>query len=304
MSVHTVDLGTTVSETAEPRVGGTGQLRGLAVGLLGLAAVLVANTALGPLGSGIVEYPFTETMLNQTIGLEVVTVCLVVPLTVLAGVLALREHRAAPFLGLGPAAYSAYMFTQYVVGPEYGRYTIQVLFHTVVFTLSVGVTVWAWTLASREPLPHLTRLRRRVYGAILLLLAAFIVTRYLPVVTDGTLPPEFDEARTFFWSIFLLDLGVVVPATLVAGIALLRGVRLATAALYALLGWYALVPPSVAAMSATMVVNDDPFAVPDQAAVLSVVAVLFLGLAAWVFTPLLRRPGGARRTDSSTGSRQ
>src|SRR4051794_29227325 len=166
MSVHTVDLGTTVSETAEPRVGGTGQLRGLAVGLLGLAAVLVANTALGPLGSGIVEYPFTETMLNQTIGLEVVTVCLVVPLTVLAGVLALREHRAAPFLGLGPAAYSAYMFTQSFAGPESGRYPTQFLSHAVFFPLSVGFTGWAWPLASGEPLPPLTRLRRRVYGAI------------------------------------------------------------------------------------------------------------------------------------------
>ena len=263
--------------------------RAFAGGLFALAAVLMVNTALGPLGTEIIQYPITGTLLNQTVGLEAVTVSLVVPLTLIAGVLSLRGHDVAPFLGFGPAAYSAYMFVQYVLGPEYDRYSSTVLFQTVIFALSGALAVWAWALASRQSLPHLTDRRRRVYDVILLVLGAFIITRYLPVVLGGALPSEFAEARTFFWSIFLLDLGVVVPATLVAALGLLRNTRLAHPALYALMGWYALVPPSVAAMSATMVVNDDPNAVPGQAIMFGVVAIIFASLAVWIFLPLLRR---------------
>jgi len=262
------------------------------VGLFVLAAALVLNTALGPLGTGMIAYPVTGTLLNQTIGLEAVTVCLVAPLAVLAGVLALRAHRAAPFIGLGPAAYTAYMFVQYVLGPEYDQYTGTILFQTGIFTLAAGLTVTAWVLASRQPVPQLTGRRRRAHGVLLLLLGAFIVTRYLPVISGGAMPPEFAEARTFFWSIFLLDLGVVVPATVVAGIGLLRRERAAQTALYALMGWYALVPPSVAAMSLAMVVNDDPHAVPGQAVMFSVVAVVLAGLATWTLLPLRRTPSG------------
>ena len=82
-----------------------------------------STRVLGPLGTETIQYPFTGTLLNQMIGLEVVTVALVAPLALAAGLLALRGHRAAPFLGFGPAAYTAYMFVQYVLGPEYAEYT-------------------------------------------------------------------------------------------------------------------------------------------------------------------------------------
>lgn len=63
------------------------------------------------------------------------------------------------------------------------------------------------------------------------------------------------------------------------------------------MGWYALVPPSVAAMSATMVINDDPHAVPGQAIMLGGVAILFAGLAVWIFLPLLRPHPTAHQHD-------
>ena len=298
MSVHPAN--SVSSNTTRPSVAAPSASHGgFAVGLFSLAAALLVNTALGPLGTEVIVYPITGTLLNQTLGLEAVTVGLVVPITFIAALLALRGHGAAPLLGFGPAAYSAYMFVQYVLGPEYERYTGAVLFQTVIFTLSGVLTVWAWALASRQPMPHLTSRRRHVYGAILLLLGAFIVSRYLPAVLGGALPPEFAEARTFFWSIFLLDLGVVVPATLVAGVALLRGARLAHQALYALMGWYALVPPSVAAMSATMIVNDDPHAAPGQAIMFGLVAIIFAGLAIWIWLPLLRyQPSGIQHFSS------
>src|SRR5680860_1307344 len=95
--------------------------RAFAVLLFTLAAALVANTILGPLGTGAIRYPISGTLLNQVSGLEVVSAGLVAPMTVIAGVLSLRGHRAGAFLGLGPAAYSAYMFLQYVRVPSTRR---------------------------------------------------------------------------------------------------------------------------------------------------------------------------------------
>jgi len=287
-TVHSSSGRTTPRPQGAPRqVADSARKPAFAVTLFALTGVLIVNTVLGPLGTETIRYPVTGTLLNQAIGLEVVTVILVAPLALVAGLLALRGHRAAPFLAFGSAAYSAYMFVQYVLGPEYAQYTPTVLFHTLIFALSAALTAWAWVLAARQPVPHLTDRRRRVRGAVLLLLAAFILSRYLPVIAGGALPAEFAQARTFFWSIFLLDLGVVVPATLVAGVGLLRGARPAHTALYALMGWYALVPPSVAAMSATMVINDDPHAVTGQAVILGIVAVIGVGLATWIYLPLL-----------------
>lgn len=286
MAVGLAPLVSTRSSTRAREPGG----RGLAALLFVLAAALSLNTLLGPVGTGVISYPIAGTLLNQLIGLEVVSVCLVVPLTLVAGVLSLRGHRAAAFLGLGSAAYTVYMLVQYVLGPEYPAFTFVALFHIAVFTLAGVVVVWAWALASRQPLPRLAGGRRRLYGLLLLLLAAFILSRYAGAVTADRLPAEFAEAHTFYWSIFLLDLGIVVPTTVAAGIGLIRGARAAGPALYAVLLWYALVPPSVAAMSITMVVNADPHASTGQAVVLSVVAVAFAALAAWVYRPLLRSP--------------
>ena len=211
--------------------------------LFTLAVALSANTILGPVGTGVINYPISASLLNQVIGLEFVSAGLVVPMTVMAGIPTLRKYQAAAFLGFGPAAYSAYMFLQYVLGPEYPAYTAVALFHIAIFTLSGAIAFWAWALGSRQPLPCLTTGRRRLSGAILLLLAGFILSRYSGVILAGRLPAEFTEAHTFFWSIFLLDLGIVVPATVAAGIGLLREARSADAALYAVILWYALVPP-------------------------------------------------------------
>lgn len=304
MSANTVRTVTATRDANHSRADTGTTQRGFAMGLFTLAAALTVNTVLGPVGTGTIEYPISGTLLNQTFRLEVVTVGLVVPLAVTAGVLALRGHRAAPFLGFGAASYTAYMFVQYVLGPEYTAYTPQVLFHTLVFALSAALTAWAWNLAAKQPLPVLTTTRRRAYAGVVFFLAAFILSRYLPILAGGSLPPEFDEARTFLWSIFFLDLGIVVPATVLAGIGLLRGARLADTALYALMGWYALVPPSVAAMSTAMVINDDPHAATGQALALVGVAVTFVGLAAWVLRPLLRGTRTVTRTDVPLGSLQ
>jgi hypothetical protein len=266
---------------------------GVGLLLLSLAGLLLANTALGPLVSGVVTYDFTETIDNQLVGLEVVTVLLVAPVTAWAGVLALRGHPAAPLLAIGPAAYTSYMFVQYVLGPEYDHYSLTVLFHLALVTLSGGLALWAWRLSADRPPPEGTARQRRRRGLLLLGLAGFVLLRYagglLGAWTGDPIPAEFAEARTFYWTIFLLDLGVVVPFTVVAGVAALAGAACADRAVLAVLGWFALVPPSVAAMAVVMLVRDDPHASGATVALLTLASLVFGAVAVRMFRPLLRR---------------
>nr|WP_294639057.1 hypothetical protein [uncultured Rhodococcus sp.] len=254
-----------------------------------LAVLLVSNSILGPLAIGIIDYPISTTLQNQLIGLELVTLVLVTPLSIAAGVLALRGHRAAGPLAFGPAAYTAYMFVQYVLGPEYATFNSVVLFDLGIFALSAVLTVWAWTITDTASMPDMTPTRQRICGVVVLALAAFVVSRYLGPILGGAMPAEFADARTFFWSIVLLDLGLVVPATTFTAVALFRGTRSAQKALYAVLGWFALVPPSVAAMGAVMMARSDPNAAVGQVVVLAIVAIVFMGFAVIVFRPLLSR---------------
>ena len=267
--------------------------------LLGLlAGGLLVNSALGPLGVDVVDYPITETLRNQLIGLEVVTVLLVVPWCAVAAVRALRGRADAPLLAFGPAAYAAYMFVQYVLGPEYDDYRAVTLLHLGLVTLSAGLALWAWSLSRTTPLPARPRRVEVRHGVVLLGLAAFVLLRYAEAlagaVGSASIPDEFAAARTFYWSIYLLDLGVVVPATVVGAVALLRGDDLGRRALYAVTGWFALVPPSVAAMAAVMLLNDDPNGSAATVVLLSVASVLFAAYAVVVYRPLWGFSGDRR----------
>jgi hypothetical protein len=268
----------------------------LAVALVGLALGLVLNTVLGPLGLDALDYPISQSVENQLVGLELVSVLLVAPWCLASALLSRRGHPAGAPLAIGPAAYTAYMFVQYVLGPEHDTYTPGVLLHLALFTLGLGIAVWAWVLAVGADLSWPARHRRR-HAAALGLLAAFVLSRYAgglaAVRGDEPIPAEFDAEPTFYWSIFLLDLGVVLPATVVAAVTVWRGARPAAAALYGVVGWFALVPPSVASMGAVMLARDDPYAAPGQVVVLATVALLFAAYAVVVFRSLFRQ----RETD-------
>ena len=259
--------------------------------LLGLAMLLLGNALLGPAGLGLLDYPLPTTLLNQLRGLELVTVALVVPTLVGAAVLARRGNRAAPLVAFGPCGYAAYMFVQYVVGPDRVTYSPVLLVHLVVFATAAALTAWSWSLASRTTWPPPAPRRRRGWAVLLLVLAAFVVLRYLPLiigsVTNEMIPDEFAEAPAFFWSIVLLDLGVVVPATVAAAVAALRGAPLALPATYAVVGWFALVPPSVAAMAAVMVARDDPYASVPTLVLLAATSVVTTVAAVRMFRRLL-----------------
>ncbi len=266
--------------------------RWLALGLVLLAGGLGANAIVGPLMLDVVDYPFSESIRNQAIGLEAVTLVLVVPWALAASWLNFRGHALGPLVAIPPAVYAAYMMVQYVVGPNYLEYRPVVLLHVGIFVLGLTIAVGGWSLHRIEALRPA---RSRRYALIPLGLAVFVFARYLPLLSGATseepLTEEFADDPAMYWSIVLLDLGIVVPAAIAVAVAVFRGSSKAAQALYALLGWFVLVPVSVAAMAIVMLANDDPNRSAPTAILLSTAALVFAAFAAWVHARLTR-PGG------------
>ena len=264
--------------------------RWLATGLVLLASALVINTVLGPLVADVITYPFSETTVNQTIGLEAVSLFVVAPWALVAAFFLQRGHRAAPFLAIPPAAYAAYMFVQYVLGPTYLTYQPAVVFHLGIFVCSWLVLAVAWRRTADVSLPACTARCARRTAIGLVALAAFTTFQYVPTFAGfldaSPLSAEAAADPTMFWSIVFLDLGVVVPATILVAWGLLREAGWARRAAYGVAGWFVLVPISVATMGLVMLANDDPNAAVAQVVVLSVAALAFSAFAVWVFRPL------------------
>src|SRR5215210_4504602 len=109
------DISTLASRSAPPRRGAdlTNRHRPLALGLVGIAGALAAVSLLGPLATDVVDYRVSETLRNQLIGLDAVSLFLVAPVALAAAVLVLRGHVAGLPLALASGAYSAYMALQY-----------------------------------------------------------------------------------------------------------------------------------------------------------------------------------------------
>ena len=266
----------------------------LALGLVAIAVGLAAVALLGPLATGAIDYHVTETLRNQTIGLDAVSLLVVAPLSALAALLVLRRHVAGAALGLGVGAYTSYMFVQYILGPEYERLpgNNELLFplYLVLFALGWIVALAAWNAFDAERLPHSPG-RDRLVGRIVLPLLAFLAfSRYLPALADWMSPrpedPGYLAGPTFSWMIAMLDLGIFLPATVAACVGLRRRTPWAHKALSAVVGWFALVGLAVAGMAITMYVNDDPNASGLNAIFMTTLGALFAALGLFVFWPL------------------
>jgi hypothetical protein len=138
----------------------------------------------------------------------------------------------------------------------------------------------------------------RRWSLLLVGLGAFVMTRYLDafagMATGTPLAAEYQNDVGMFWSIFWLDLGIVVPVILGAALALFRGTAAGRRALYGVVGWFALVPPSVAAMALVKVLRADPHAAVGLTVMFAVVSLGFLLVAIRLYAPLLAPSTGAR----------
>ena len=268
--------------------------RCLAVGLLVIGFGLVAVALLGPLASGLIDYRVTETLRNQTIGLDAVSLFLVAPLCVLAAIRASRAQVAGPVLALGIGAYTSYMFVQYIVGPDYADLpgNNERLFPLCLLLFAAGwiVGLAAWQAIDVERVP-MSRRRERLIGRIILPVLAFLAFfRYVPALVDWMSARPEDKGYlagpSFAWVIAMLDLGIFLPATVAVCVGLVRGRLWARKALFLVVGWFGLVGVAVAAMAITMYVNDDPNASGGNAVFMTALGIVFAALAFWVLRPL------------------
>lgn len=266
--------------------------RWVAAGTLVLGGGLAVNSVLGPFVADVIDYPLSETLINQTVGLDAFSLIAVGPLSVVAAWLLVRGQAAGAVVALGIAAYAAYMLVQYVAGPAYlevpGVLTLQL--GLLIVAGATGVA--AWSSIDREALPGWGAKTTRRVAVAMFVAAGFVVARYIPILVGSAsgeaIPEESLADPTMFWLIVVLDLAAVVPAAVAAGVGLLRRAAWAPAAAFAVAGWFAIAPPSIAVMAIAMLVRDDPYATTGTAVLLLVAAAVFLGFAVWLFRPLFR----------------
>jgi hypothetical protein len=275
----------------------------LMTALLATAAGLMAVALLGPLTGGPIHYHVSETLRNQTIGLDAASLFIVTPLAIAAAALTRRGHVAGPALALPIGAYTTYMFVQYIVGPEYltrpGDNERLFPLYLCLFALGWGTALVAWRTITDETLAPLPRPRKAVARIALPVLASITFLRYVPVLIDVISGDPEDAGYlagpTFFWAIAMLDLGVFLPATVATCVGLARARPWATKALYLVAGWFGLVGPAVAAMAMAMYLNDDPTASAGSAIAMTVLGLAFATLAVTVFRPLFRKQSPENR---------
>jgi hypothetical protein len=262
--------------------------------LVALAVGLAANALLGPLALGVIDYHYGESMTSQGLGLDAVALALVVPVALVAAWLIHRERLVGPVLAFIPGTFAAYMAPQYVIGPDYlglpGNNEQFFLLHFHLFVLGIAVLLLAWQHVDRMHLVPDSPASDRRRTWILLGAAGFILLRWLPLlpglVVGAPDDPVYVDNPTAFMLIALLDLAIVVPGTVTAAVGLWSGALWGRAAAYVAIGFYAVVPLSVAAMAIVMASNGDPMGSMGAALGFSAVALLSTLGAVVLYHPL------------------
>ena len=134
--------------------------RALGAFMFALATGVVVLSLLGPLGGGVLEYHVAEDVENQVIGGDAAALALVVPVSVLAGLLAWRGRGSGAVLALAPTAFAVYLYTQLAIGGDFasrpGNSERFFVLFLVVFLLASAGLVLAWRRASSVRLPDLS----------------------------------------------------------------------------------------------------------------------------------------------------
>lgn len=248
-------------------------------GLIALGLGMAASSLLGPLLLGVIRFRITPSMENQLLGGDVISLVVVAPVAVVAGLLWLRAHPLAPPLALAPALYAVYTYLTNILVPDYIRYpgNNERFFPLFIALIVLGwlVAASAWTALEAAPPMGISGALRWTLTGLLLVMSSIIGLTWwqqIAVVMGGRLSPEYLEHPTAFWLIRTLDTAFIIPAALVTAIGLLRHRAVALRAAFGLAGLFACLGGSVAAMAGVMQLRQDPAASP-------VLLVIFLGLA-------------------------
>ena len=281
---------------------------GAALLALGLGAAMVA--LLGPLVFGVIDYHASEGAVNQVVGGDVAGLFLVAPVSILAGILVSRGRRAGPILAFGPAVYGLYMYSQLVLGGDVFRYpgNSERFFplYLGLFILAGFITIRSWQMVQPDSLPATTRRVDRTLGIFFLVVAGFLaVGLHLPGLVDAwsadPTGPEYLADPVVFWLVKFMDLGLVIPGLVAAGVGILRRARWADKIKYMAVGWAALLGASVAGMAIVMQATNDPAGTLANSIAFTVFAAIALGMAWVVYQPVLGENQGNSESSPLAG---
>ncbi len=273
---------------------------------------LLANALLGPLSLEVIEYHFSESMRNQTVGLDGVSLVVVAPLGFVTGWLLLQRTKEGPrrvglrLLSGAPGLFAVYMIPQYVVGPDYltrpGNNQRFFLLHLLLFIVGGAVSVLALTSVRSASFPVLRDSLARTVKRVLFL-GAFVLTfglHFSGVLDALRVHPKnsaFLDSPTAFWFVKLLDLGIIVPASIFGVVALRQRWLIGQKLAYVLVSWLCLDALAVAAMALTMEINHDPTSSRPLGIVFGVLALALTVVTARLFVPFFREDSQSPRSE-------
>ena len=274
--------------------------------LLIVMGVGVAGAALiGPLVGEIVRFHASQGAINQIMGGDVAALFLVAPVSILAGILALRGHRAAPVLALGPSVFALYTYTQLALGGDVNRYPGNserfFLLYLALFVLGGAIVFPAWAAIDPDRLPGTSRSADRWLGWFLLVVAIFLVLGLhlrglLDAWSASPSAPDYLADPGPFWLVKFMDLGIVLPGMGAIAVGILRGSKWARTAKYAAVGWLALLGSAVLGMSIVMQTTGDPAASVANTVAFGAFAAVGMTVAVRLYRRLFVRTVGGSET--------
>ncbi|TFV79521.1 hypothetical protein E4P39_02560 [Blastococcus sp. CT_GayMR19] len=298
MTEPTAAAGSTAVPVHEAAAAHRSDDRTLAVLLFAEGTLVTTAAVLGPLVLDVLHYRTSASGLDQIRGSDLAALTVMAPLCVWIGTLARGGHPAAPLLAMAPAGFSVYIWTQLLFGNEWGRLPGNVEWFAPLLLAVVGVGVAVAIRATRAlrgqpPLPWSRRMERAT-GVLLLAVAGFVavgihLAELIDALRDHPVGTGLLGTPNAFWLIKMMDLGIIAPASLLMGIGLLRGHSWARAPAAAVLGGYALLGWSVAAMGWSMVRGGADDASPGLAVGATAIAAAVTGYAVALYRPLFRR---------------
>jgi hypothetical protein len=266
--------------------------------LVAQGALVVTSSVLGPLVLDVLHYRTSASGLDQIRGSDLAALAVMAPLCVWIGTLARDGHPAAPLLALAPAGFSVYIWTQLLFGSEFGRLPGNVEWFAPLLLAVVGVGMAVAVRATRalraQPRLRWSRRMERATGVLMLVVAGFVVvgihlSDLIDALRDHPVGVGLLTTPNAFWVVKAMDLGLIAPASLLMGIGLLRRRSWARAPASAVLGGYALLGWSVAAMGWSMVRGGAVDASLGISIGSTAVAAAVTGYAVALYRPLFRR---------------
>jgi hypothetical protein len=286
---------------------------------VGVALLTVVAAAVGLLvGGGSGPVPFT-TVRGETVmlfgqglyrydtvfagagqrGTDVVVLTLGVPLLLAAALRYRRGSSRAGLLLLGTHVFFLYVYGSAALGTvAYNR-----LFPVYVVLFSAGLFAVAGLVAAVDPAALADRADnapRRAPGAFLLLSGAVTLLVWgLPVVTAAVRGSTTDRLDSYATDVtYALDLGVITPAALLAGVLILRRVPTGYLLALSLLVLEAMLAPLIAAQTVSQLAAGVAFT-PAEIAGPMAGFVVIAGAAGWFLVGLLRSLGTGPPTDQA-----